>query len=245
VTKRSKTEASRGSNVGEAGNSYYNGLSYNTRFNNPIIMYGRLYYDLPNGNSGSGGGYACVDLRTGEELWRINTTAAGSPSFGYLYDYQDGNQHGVLPNGLLYTNNFARAYEPTTGALLNTNITNVPSGTAVLGQHGEHIRYTLTNLGTSANPNWRLTSWNSSKLNQLTSGQIGAGNWYPGTFSANDARMFDWNISLPFLTTTTGMSIWTAILDDVLLGGKRYYAYSITSGHANGGQPDFTQWVTA
>ncbi len=245
-----------GSNVGEPGNSYYPGLSYNARFSNPIILYGRLYYAIPNGNSGSGGGYVCVDLRTGEELWKIDTTGVGDPSFAYLYDFQDGNQHGVLPNGLLMVQSTIggtyfpgwgyfggtpvwRAYEPSTGALTNTNITNVPDGTAVLGNDGEHIRYSLTNLGSPSSPQWYLTSWNSSKMNQLTPGQIGAQNWYPSNFDAGDPRMFDWNISIPSLKAGT-ITTWTAFLDDILLCGNGTLPYSATTGHSVGGTEPFT-----
>ena len=38
------------------GDVFYNGINYNARFRNPIIMYGRLFYELPWGNSGTGGG---------------------------------------------------------------------------------------------------------------------------------------------------------------------------------------------
>ena len=62
-----------GENVGVEGNTYYMGGSYNVRFSNPLIMYGTLYYQEPYGNSGSGGAYVAVDLRTGAEQWRINT----------------------------------------------------------------------------------------------------------------------------------------------------------------------------
>ena len=69
---------------------YYNGLSYNTRFNNPLIMQGVLYYQEPYGNSGTGGPYDAVDLKTGQQLWSINVSATGVslvPSFGYLYSW--------------------------------------------------------------------------------------------------------------------------------------------------------------
>jgi hypothetical protein len=89
-----------GNDVGVNGNTFYTGGSYNVRYSNPLSMYGILYYQEPYGNSGGGGDYVAVDLRTGEELWRITPTN-GVPSFGYLYDYEDPNQHGVLPNGLL------------------------------------------------------------------------------------------------------------------------------------------------
>ncbi len=46
--------------------TYYMGGSYNVRYSNALIMNGKLYYELPFGNSGSGGGYVCNDLRN----WR-------------------------------------------------------------------------------------------------------------------------------------------------------------------------------
>jgi hypothetical protein len=39
------------------GATYYSGGSYEGRFNNAIIMNGILYYPVPLGHSGSGGGY--------------------------------------------------------------------------------------------------------------------------------------------------------------------------------------------
>ena len=69
-----------GSNTGKEGATFYSGLSYEPRFSNTIIIYGRLYHDLPRSNDGSGGGYVCVDLRTGEQIWRENNAA--NPTFG-------------------------------------------------------------------------------------------------------------------------------------------------------------------
>ena len=166
-----------GSSVGVQGNTYYMGGSYNVRFSNAMVMYGRLYYQEPEGNSGGGGDFVCVDLRTGEELWR-NQADAGVPSFGYTYGFDDGNQHGVLPEGLLFTNNFARAYDPSTGAVVNMNITNVPSGTAVLGPKGEVLRYVFNSNAKT------LLQWNSSRINSAAS-SLGPVNWYSGNIPAN------------------------------------------------------------
>ena len=81
------------------------------------------------------------------------------------------------------------------------NITNVPSGTACPGPQGEILRYTVSNIGSSSSPNWRLTQWNSSNL--LTPGAIGGGLpgqpnqiWYSGTVVANATGYYDWNVSL-------------------------------------------------
>ncbi|MEM4734051.1 MAG: hypothetical protein QXD70_05945, partial [Candidatus Bathyarchaeia archaeon] len=188
------------------GTMFYQGGSYNVRFSNPIIMYGILYYQEPYGNSGSGGDYVAVDLRTGTEVWRINASATGVslvPSFGYFYDYESPNQHGVLPNGLLIATTTAytglgtvwRAYDPRTGVLTTMNITNVPSGSSVPGPKGEILRYVLTNLGTTTNPNWYLAQWNSSKVFGAGTG-ISPSNWYSGTVNASLPSRYDWNISL-------------------------------------------------
>jgi hypothetical protein len=176
-----------GPSTDEPVKTFYMGGSYNVRWANPLIMNGKIYYELPYGNSGSGGGYVCNDLRTGQEIWRVNTTATGTslvPSFGFLYSFDDGNQHGVLPNGLLFTNNFARAYDADTGVLTTLNITNVPTGTAVVGLKGEILRYTITNCGTATNPNWYLAEWNSTKLISSAS-SLGPSAWYSGNLVGN------------------------------------------------------------
>jgi outer membrane protein assembly factor BamB len=202
-----------GSNVGVEGNMFYTGLTYNRRMGNPIIMYSRLYYQEPLGLTGTGGPTVCVDLRTGEELWR--RTDLPSLSFGYYYDADLPNQHGVFYEGLLFTANFARAFDARSGNPL-FNVTNVPTGAAFLGSKGEHLRYVIANAGTTANPNWRLLQWNSSKLwnmpTNLATPTISA------TTDGGTADRYDWNVSIPWRTGMTSASVVGAILGDVLLG---------------------------
>jgi len=197
------------------GEMWYSGLSYNTRFSNPIIMNGVLYYPEPYGNGGTGGDFIAVNLQTGEELWRINTTATGVnlvPSFGYLYSYHSPNQHGVLPNGLLVAtqnlgggNTAWRAYDARTGVLTTMNITNIPTGTNVKGPQGEIMRYGLVNLGTSAAPRYNLTIWNSSKVFGAVSGLSPTG-WYSGTVNASLPSAFEFRgeLTLPKGTWNVG-----------------------------------------
>ena len=206
-----------GSNLGVQGNVFYTGSSYNERFAQPIIMNGRLFYEIPYGNSATGGGMNCVDLRTGETLWTTNTTGIGMPAFGYLYSYDSPNQHGVLPNGLLITNNFARSYDPSTGIPTTMNITNVPSSSPVnevYGPSGEHLRYILTNLGNTTNPNYYLAQWNSSLVFGAGTG-LSPTNWYSGTVNASLPSRYDWNVSVPL---TSGSSIVWSIYNDLMLG---------------------------
>ena len=183
-----------GPSADEPVKTYYMGGSYNVRYSNALIMNGKLYYELPLGNSGSGGGYVCDDLRTGEELWRINTTQVGVgatatnlvPSFGWLESFDDGNQHGALPNGLLIATSGTNWYgfDPDSGVLTKMNITNVPTGTSVAGPKGSILRLCLVNYGTAAAPNWYFQEWNTTKLISSPGG-IGQSGWYTRTIRAD------------------------------------------------------------
>ena len=190
------------------GKTYYMGGSYNVRFTEAIVMHGRLSYLEPWGNSGSGGDYVCVDLRTGEELWRIDATSSawvGKPVFGYLYSLDTGNQHGVIPNGWLFTFDFARSYDPLTGRVTTMNITNVPSGTAVAGPQGEILRYVWNSPG-----KW-LAQWNSSRVfTEQSSGSI----------NASTAARYDWNITISSLASGTWSIIRHIIPNNMLLLSK-------------------------
>jgi outer membrane protein assembly factor BamB len=193
-----------GSKTAVPGEMFYSGLSYNVRFANPIIMYGVLYYQEPFGNTpgsgglfgGVGGDYVAVNLQTGKELWRVNASATGIalvPAFGYVYSFENPNQHGVLPNGLLIATQGGgftglplswRAYDAHTGILTSMNIANVPAGASIGGPSGEYLTYPLTNLGTTANPNWYLAQWNSSQVFGGGSG-LSPANWYSGSMNGN------------------------------------------------------------
>ncbi|MEM3377726.1 MAG: PQQ-binding-like beta-propeller repeat protein [Candidatus Bathyarchaeia archaeon] len=205
-----------GSNTGVEGAAFYSGLSYEARFTNPIIIYGRLYYALPRGNSGSGGGYVCVDLRTGEEIWRQNYTV--NPSFGQLEWFDSPNQHGVIPNGYLWATSTAAgvttwiAYDALDGNWL-FNITNVPSGTRAYDPNGELIIYQLN----VAN-RW-LALWNVT--NVITNGPVNAlvaAGYRPvgQVFNSSLRQSYSWNVTIPSLPSDA--VIRYAIYDDLIIG---------------------------
>jgi hypothetical protein len=160
---------------------YFEGSSYAPRFQNPIIINGYLYYTQVASFTGAPllGGSAtgptiCVNLRTGEQLWSNNNIP--QLSFGYIYDVYDPDQHGVYPPVLVAEIggfNFAapQLSTPTTWELFDGftgdalfNVTNVPSGSAAWGSHGELLQYIFNNVGTPTTPNWYLEQWNSSRL---------------------------------------------------------------------------------
>ncbi|MCW3998633.1 MAG: PQQ-binding-like beta-propeller repeat protein [Candidatus Bathyarchaeota archaeon] len=152
-----------GDSVTVQGDTYFEGSAYINRYSNPIIVNGKLYYTEPVSFSGSTAGPTdCVDLRTGELLW--SRSDVPSLSFAMVMDVPPGNpnQHGVFPP-VLFTSNFARAFDGDTGDPL-FNCTNVPTGTSAMGPNGEVLRYVLSNAGNDTNPNWYLGQWNSSKI---------------------------------------------------------------------------------
>jgi len=165
---------------------------------------------LPWGNSGSGGGWMCVDVRTGEEIW-YNAEMGVSlpePTFGYLFDYDMYNQHGIVPsNGWLISQSGRTSItwnfiDPLTGKNASLVVENVPSGIEVLGGLGENIRYVWNSAG-----KW-LAQWNSSKVFDDESS---------GTRDASDPDSYDWNVTI----SSVGDGSWSiyrdVIFDNILL----------------------------
>jgi hypothetical protein len=235
-TKRLDEGGIVGSNLfGLEGEMFYSGSAYQPRFNNPIIMNGLLFYALPLMNTNTGGGYMCVDLRTGEEIWfneKIGTDASWPvPSFGYIYATHTENQHGVVPRGILFSDNFGVAYDPWTGQSL-FNVTNVPSGTAVVGSQGEILRYQI-NIGSR----W-LAQWNSSRL-WSTAGLGWNPDWNQtnGWVNASLATRYDWNVTIP-TTIPTSAAARAAIFNDVLIGTT-----TLAAAQGTGTPNPYTMWA--
>ena len=92
---------------------------------------------------------------------------------------------------------------------IDTNLAAVP------GPNGEVLRFSLENKGTTANPDWRLLEWNSSKSIGTEAG-IGAGGWYSGTIDASTPNNFDYNISIT-LPNSASWRVDRASLDNIML----------------------------
>lgn len=202
--------------TGITGTAFYTGLSYETKFNNPIIISGRIYYGLPHSNNGAGGGYVCLDVRTGQQIWFQNYTV--NPSFGAIVNFDSPNQHGSIAY-LIATQTVAGSlnwmmFDPVDGQWV-FNITNVPSGTMSYGPSGEPIIYQI-NLAAKWLALWNFTQVVSNgALNALTS------NGYRpvGTVLNSTLRdSYSWNTTLPSSISTTNAGIGWAINDDLLLG---------------------------
>ena len=197
------------------GITYYDGTAYEQKFTNSMIMAGRLYYDLPRSDVGTGSGYVCVDLRTGQTLYWQNMTM---PSFGQLYDCETINQHGVIANGYLWSTSGTtwNAYDPLNGNWLFT-LTDVPTGTAAYGPRGEILRYVLTAASKS------LALWNNTAARGLTAStdpndftSTNFNQWRPVGKTVNASQSYSWNVTIPSLMT--GATIVNVFPEDILLG---------------------------
>jgi outer membrane protein assembly factor BamB len=222
-----------GDNYEIQGNTYFEGSAYIQRYQNPIIVNGRIYYTEPvSYTSSSGGPTKCVDLRTGELIW--SRTDVPALSFAYIPDYENPNQHGVY-NAILCTSSFGQCFDADTGNSL-FNVTNVPSGRKAAGPNGEYLIYSVQNFGNTTNPDWYFTMWNSTKLwdwssntpsinataaNRIVSGSVAyeyniSIPWANPPNMPNNYVTFTWG-SWSFSYLSTPFTIVEAYYDDMML----------------------------
>ena len=219
------TQAGDGAN--DTGATYYSGFSYETRFGNPIIISGVLYYQKPLNHANSGGGYAAVDLRTGEEVWSsdiLGTSASTAPSKAQLYDFQNPDQHGVVPPILWQVVGTTwNAYDAFSGKYI-FNLTGVPSGTEVYTNNGEILRYILS-YNTTAHTGM-LLEWNNTAAIDNSADVFGLPGWRPVGTTINAAgtpavhgTAYDFNVTVTAdLTGSSAPTIVGAIPGDLILG---------------------------
>jgi hypothetical protein len=198
--------------------SYYSGLTYEGRWSPPIIIQGIIFYNLPNGNSGSGGGANAVDLRTGKVLWWQNITL----SVGQVFDYESPNQHGSYAY-LWQTGSTYRMYDPFTGNLLLT-LANASSGRITMDAQGDMLVYVLNGA------NGWFAMWNSSYAPYNYPGTIGtnAWQWRPPLGTTQDwTKGIQWNKTF---TKPPGGSLSTATMGEgVLIASEQSGNTTITA----------------
>jgi len=183
--------------------SYYPGHSYGTYLSPPIIMNGKLYYNLEPSLWGHFRrdifpGFICVDLRTGEELWRneeggidagqnyVSRMPVGQGIFGFLWDL---------------TGSTWDVFDPYDGKLL-MSFDNATQGTdwwwedpVVFGEDGTMFVYILDGYANS------LTMWNSTRAFEgngiIYTGSEGLPRFsiIPGTYDWE--KGIEWSITIP------------------------------------------------
>ncbi|MCW4005547.1 MAG: PQQ-like beta-propeller repeat protein [Candidatus Bathyarchaeota archaeon] len=201
---------------GEYGShSYHEGRAYENKFANSVVINGVLYYkEYGYGHSQYWTDIVAVDLQTGEEIWRNNSTGRGDPvsvvlsggganygnwegyptlSFGQIYYYSSPNQHGAFAYLWATGGSGSTArwdmYDAFTGDWI-LSFTGVPSGTRTFGPNGEILIYQVNTA------NGWMALWNSSDAIPLA-GPDGTDAWqyrlWPGT-TLDVSKPYTWTI---------------------------------------------------
>jgi len=187
---------------------YYTGMSYEAKFTPPLVINGRLYYNIYP--SGAKPGYVVVDVYTGEELWRKTDQVL---TLGQIYNYESFNQHGAQSYlwGLVGTTwNMSDAF---TGDLLVQVANATSGGMAVLSPNGDLLLYYLDGVGN------RLSLWNSSKCIP-PAGPTGsdAFQWRPERFPLVDWKNgIEWNVTVPDVDGVQSFRTATKTYDENIL----------------------------
>jgi outer membrane protein assembly factor BamB len=181
---------------GEFGSaSYYGGLVYENYLKPPIVMNGLIYYNLYF-DSSPFSAFVCVDLRTGEELWRVE---GANVDVGQLWDYRSPNQYGVIPF-LWETGSTYNMYDAFTGRFI-CNFTGASTGRIVFDDDGTMLVYMLNARS------GQVSMWNSTKAfeeNGLISGFGGVGMFRFRTGTYDWQRGIEWEVTTDIASMTVG-----------------------------------------
>jgi outer membrane protein assembly factor BamB len=201
-----------------SAHSYHEGGAYEGKWSPPVIIDGKLYYNIYPDDIYYGDpqayprappkpGFVCVDLRTGEELWR---SYAARIAHGQIYYYDSPNQHGAFAYLWATVGTTWMAFDAFTGDWVY-NITNVPMGTMIYGSDGSMLIPVLNTAG-----DW-LALWNSSAIPELLGGSAGthAWQWRPQGKSVDGRKGYVWNATNIPADLVGGIS-W--VLDDRVIG---------------------------
>jgi outer membrane protein assembly factor BamB len=192
--------------VGSGGTSVAmeNGDAYQGKWSSRIIIAGILIYTHDTNIRPLV--YTAVDLHTGEELWKKTFLDNRTITMGQLFYWQSYNYQGTFAYLWVTVGTTWSAFDPFTGEP-RYSMTNVPSGTNIIGEKGEIYRYTVNQA-----QGW-MALWNSSALGSMSgswnpSGGFG-GNIYgvlnasatvnasTTVLSAAAQRAWAWNITIP------------------------------------------------
>ena len=156
----------------------------------PLIINGRFYFRIR-------GGLACVDIRTGQELWWQNITI----TWGQVYDFESPQQHGAYAY-LWQTGTTYKMYDALTGDWI-LDMANASTGTVIMAPHGEMLVYIMG----GASPNRWLAMWNSSAVTRMMTAAYGLAtaqvwSWSPPQGATLDWRTgVQWNVTLGVVGT--------------------------------------------
>jgi hypothetical protein len=242
--------------------AYHMGDAYEGWFSGSIIIDGKLFYNRFNSiSSANENSVVAVDLHTGKILWeKPLLTPEGDHvdlDFGWVMYWDSFNVHGVFAYLVAQTGGYNpfgpsepeawHMFDPVDGRWL-FDMTNLPSGSTVVGPNGELIRYQLDLSG------GYMTMWNSTAVTDAywggnTPDNPAWGSWRPqgktinatGPCAVTYATPFglngyQWNVTIP--KDLPGSVDYVVALDYAL----GYYRNTYGFGGEAINNPPFTVW---
>ena len=208
---------------GEAGYgiNYYTGLLYENKFS-PYIINGRLYYNMFATGFGatSPRGVVCVDLRTGEEVWRNEDMPQISTA--QILQFNSGVQTGSLAYLWASSGSNWLMYDAYTGRLFTTIEGASGSLSPTFGPNGELLSYSLSGGRNT------LSMWNSTLCLKLGTFQFSAETYQPWTTPTVDwSDGIQYTVSIPDVPGTQTTAV-TDVENGVLVAESVLSTFGIT-----------------
>jgi hypothetical protein len=220
---------------GDNGASAYNPES--SRPDSPTIIWeGRAFgtYTKPGSGKTAVTYWECYDIRTGELYWERPLETGESAPTVICYESADptvigGGYKASLSASLVYIGSgYLRKYNPMTGAMsLNVSISPLTTGTYYMNAYALSIQ----NIGTTANPNYRLINWTTRGTSTTIASRIVSNTTYA---RSSLPTLIDYNVGLGATVAVitlagayaginvtgydllTGTALWSLTTDDPL-----------------------------
>jgi hypothetical protein len=206
------------------GINYYNAIPYEPLFTPPVIISGRLYYNVHISGFGSANpGVACVDLRTGALIWEKDDMP--QISCGQTYTVQLENDYGVVAYLWASSGGNLLMYDAFTGDLVTTiaNVAGMFGFSPTYGPKGELLVYSLDGATNT------LSLWNSTQAIMSQSGiQWNAQAWRPPA-TVNYSDGMQWTVSVPSVAGGTPSLGFVDLADGVMIAEATITATMNTS----------------
>ena len=183
--------------------TYYQGPIYQNYFVPPLIIDGKLYYLIRSSSGNAFTGMACVDIRTGNQLWFQNASVIGSTNTFYGQIFSPNMANGAGSFAYLWNTGGPdwKVFDACTGQQLYS-ITNVTAGTGTIAgpqiiDGGLDTMNSIVAYYIDGTNNW-LLKWNSTKMLEAYAG-AGAVNLYTAPYGQTiDWRKgIQWNVTIP------------------------------------------------
>jgi hypothetical protein len=235
---------------GDNGASAYNPES--SRPDTPTIIWqGRAFQTYTKPGSGKTGVsyWECYDIHTGNLYWERPLETGESAPTAICYESNDPTVVGAGYKATLAANlvsigsGYLRKYNPMTGVMtLNASISPLTTGTYYMNAFALSIQ----NLGTTANPNYRLINWTTRGTDNTLAPRIMSNTSYA---RSSLPSLIDYNtclgatvesitvagsyvgVNVTAYSLLTGAKLWTTTTDDQL--------FSSTSAVADHGKVSF------